>query len=114
MVVQGVAGVRGAHRAGSRAAPGSPRRCTLRERRPVCGLGVLYPLPFEGEEAVGQERHGGVVVEAGPAPALEMIEAQLDLELLVAALDLPAFLPEADRLLQGGARWQVREGVLDT
>jgi hypothetical protein len=54
-----------------------------------------------------------VVVEARPTATLEVIEAQFALELLVAALDLPAFLPEADHLLNGGIRGQVREGVLD-
>ena len=66
--------------------------------------GRLGPLTFEGEEAVGQEGHGGVVVEARPAAPLEVVEPELALELLVAALDLPALLPGADGLLDRGVR----------
>src|SRR4051794_11477262 len=94
----------------ARLAPGLHRRRVLRN----WWLGHrLRSLPFEGEGAVGQERHSRVVVEARPAPSLEVVEAKLALELLVAALDLPALLPEADRLLEGGVGRQVGEGVVD-
>ena len=58
----------------------------------------MRPLAFEGQEAVGQKGHRGVVMEARPAAALKVVEAELTLELLVTALDLPPLLPPADRL----------------
>src|SRR5262245_63848902 len=54
-----------------------------------------------------------MVVKPTPRPALEMIQAQFFLHLLVALLHRPAALPEPDRLDPAGARRQVREGVLE-
>src|SRR5215831_14751580 len=54
-----------------------------------------------------------MVVKPTPRPALEMIQAQLLLHLLIALLHRPAALPEPDRLDPAGARRQVREGILD-
>src|SRR3712207_9004660 len=70
-------------------------------RRPPRSTLFPYTTLFR---SVGQEGHDGVVMEAGPAAPLEVIEAELPLELLVAPLDLPALLPVADRPPDGGVR----------
>src|SRR5262245_36309806 len=54
-----------------------------------------------------------MVVKSTPRPALEMIQTQFLLHLLVALLHRPAALPEPDRFDPAGARRQVREGILD-
>src|SRR5260370_8321536 len=53
-----------------------------------------------------------MMMEATPAAALEMIQPQLVLELLIVALDPPAQLGEADELGDGGRLRQRREPVL--
>src|SRR3954462_8448397 len=87
--------------------------------RPVYRLFFYGFLPrrgravaLQGQEAVGEERQAGVVVEAAPGAALEVVQAQLLLQLLVALFHRPAAFPQADRLLAAGARRQVREGEL--
>ena len=52
---------------------------------------------FEREEAEGEQHEGGVVVEATPASAPEVIQAESFLHLQVALLDLPTFAPEPHR-----------------
>ena len=52
---------------------------------------------FQRQETVGQHHQAGVVVEAAPGAALEMIQAQFLLHLLVALLHRPAALPQPDR-----------------
>src|SRR5262245_54558486 len=94
-------------------------RRTAGSVRPVCRL-FFYGLlpgrgraqPLQGEEAVGEERQAGVVMEAPPGAALEVVQAQLLFQLLVALLHRPATLPQADRLHAAGPRRQVREGEL--
>src|SRR5881397_1030404 len=53
-----------------------------------------------------------MMMEASPAAALEMVEPELILELLIVALDAPAKLGEADEFGDGGRRRQGREPVL--
>src|SRR3954447_5068533 len=65
-----------------------PRRCR----------GLLRAQLLQHEEPIGQHHQAGVVMEPAPRPALEMIQAQLFLHLLVALLHRPAALPEPDRL----------------
>src|SRR4051812_45823317 len=55
-------------------------------------------LPLQRQKAVGQERQAGVV-EAPPGAALEVVQAELLLQLLVALLHRPAALPQANGLL---------------
>src|SRR5262249_6447030 len=55
----------------------------------------------------------GMVVKPTPRPALEMIQAQFLLHLLVALLHRPAALPEPHRLDPAGVRRQARAGILD-
>src|SRR5688572_18398490 len=50
-------------------------------------------MPLEGQEAVGEEGHRRVVVEAGPTTSFEVVKSELVLELQVAPLHLPALLP---------------------
>src|SRR3954465_4278284 len=52
-------------------------------------------------------------MEPSPRPALEVIQAQFFLHLLVALLHRPATLPEPDRLHPPRRRRQIREGELD-
>src|SRR5271165_6994570 len=53
------------------------------------------------------------MMEATPRPALEMIQSQFFLHLLVALLHRPATLPEPNRFDPAGTRRQVREGILN-
>src|SRR6266567_2238540 len=53
---------------------------------------------LQGQEAIRQETQCGVVVEAGPGASFEMVQPQLFLELLITLLDLPARLPQPNRL----------------
>src|SRR5713101_3850617 len=53
---------------------------------------------LQGQEAIRQEAHGGVVVEPWPGASLEMVQPQLFLELLVALLHVPAALPQPNCL----------------
>src|SRR5262245_14444480 len=54
-----------------------------------------------------------MVVKPTPRPALEMIQAQFLLHLLVALLHRPAALPEPHRLNPAGPRRQIGEGEPD-
>src|SRR3954451_6123065 len=54
------------------------------------------PLPLQQQEPVGQHDHCRVVVEPPPGPALEVVESEFLLHLLVPLLDRPATLPQAD------------------
>src|SRR5271169_1454108 len=65
------------------------------------GRGGKSSRPFGHEEGVRAEHGGYVVVPAGEAPPLEVIEPQLALELLVGLLGAVPLLDEADDLLLG-------------
>src|SRR5512132_2084117 len=67
---------------------------------------------MEREEPVGDRAEGRVVVEASPCSTLEVVEAELALELLVVALDAPAQLREANQLLERGGGRERREPEL--
>ena len=62
--------------------------------------------PAEGEESVGDGTQGAVVMEASPCSTLEVIEAELALELLIVALDAPAQLREPHQRRDGSRRRQ--------
>jgi len=47
---------------------------------------------LQGQEAIRQEAHGGVVVEARPGASLEVVQAQLFFELLIPLLHVPLAL----------------------
>src|SRR6266851_8115427 len=68
---------------------------------------------LQGQEAVRQETQARMVVEARPGASLEVVQAQLLFELLIALLDVPARLPQANRLRQRRRGWQVGQGVAD-
>src|SRR5438270_4931062 len=68
---------------------------------------------LQGQEAVRQETQGRMMVEAWPGASLEMVQAQLLFELLIALLYMPARLPQADRLRQRSCGWQIGQGVAD-
>ena len=98
-----------ARRAGSRAAS-APARYPFFSRRPRVRLPAV---PLQQQKAVGQKGQAHVVVEAAPAPPLEVVQPQLLFELLVALLHRPAALPQPHRPNATGPRRQVREGVLE-
>src|SRR4051794_23065537 len=52
-------------------------------------------------------------METAPRAALEMIQAELFLHLLIALFHRPTALPQPDRRQPARVRGQVREGVLD-
>jgi hypothetical protein len=64
------------------------------------------------QEGVGRDAQGRVVVEAAPAAALEVPQAELLLELLEVALDAPAQLGGGGQLLERGRLGQRGEPVL--
>ena len=76
--------------------------------RPLGGLEAGSPAgrgkaaALGHQEAVGGDARGGVVVAAAPAPALDVAQPQLLLELLEVALDPPPQLRGRDQLLQRG------------
>src|SRR5688572_206685 len=81
------------------------------------GPARLFPPPRRGgqaaalEEGEGEHRHERVAVQPRPGPALEVIEAELLLELLVGLLAGPARLDRGGERLQGRAGGQVGEVV---
>ena len=64
------------------------------------------------QEAVGCDAYRGVVMEAAPASAFEVAEAELLLELLVVALDAPAQLGEIDHAHPGNVVGKSGEPIL--
>src|SRR3954462_3953940 len=82
---------------------------------PSDGPASLFPPLPQAEvlkEAEGEHRHQGVPVQPGPGPALEVVEAELLLELLVRLLARPARLDQGRQLLERGLGRQVGEVVL--
>ena len=59
--------------------------------------------PLDHEEAVSDGAECGVVVEASPGAALEVVEADLLFEFLIVALDSPAELGVGDESAQRSA-----------
>src|SRR5258708_33965836 len=81
----------------------APRRCR----------GLLLTHLFQDQKPIGQHHQAGVVMEPTPRPALEMIQAQFFLHLLVALLPRPPTLPEPTRLDPPRLRRPFREAELD-
>src|SRR3954465_14880738 len=74
---------------------GDPWRLTTffpRQRRDL----LLAEL-LQHQESIGEHHQAGVVMKPAPRPALEVIQAQFFLHLLVTLLHRPAALPEPDR-----------------
>src|ERR1043166_7177154 len=69
--------------------------------------------PLRGEERIRRDAERRVMMEASPAPALEVIEPQLVLQLLIVAFDPPPQHGELDELSACRRRWQRREPVFD-
>src|SRR3954453_13609334 len=77
------------------------------------GAGLFFPPPQGGvEEGEGEPAQERVVVQPAPGAALEVVEAELLLELLVRLLAQPARLDGRRQLLEGRVRREVREVVL--
>src|SRR5690348_4294281 len=70
------------------------------------------PEPQVLEERKADERHQRVVVQPAPSPALEVIEPELLLELLVRLLAAPARLDRRGQYAQRRARRVVGQVVL--
>ena len=64
------------------------------------------------EEGKGEHRHECVSVQPGPGSALEVVEAEFLLQLLVGLLAGPARLDRRRKHLEGGVSGKVGEGVL--
>jgi len=60
----------------------------------------------------GDQRHERVPVQAGPGAALEVVEPEFLLQLLVPLLAYPAGLDGGREPLERRVGWQVREVVL--
>src|SRR5271165_3507095 len=78
----------------------APRRCR--------GLLLLAEL-LQRQEPVRQHHQASVVMEPAPRPALEMVQTQFLLHLLIALFHWPAALPQSDRPDPAGPWRQVRE-----
>ncbi len=77
------------------------------------GLVVVFsPKPEMLEEGKGDHRQERMVVQAPPAAALEVVEAELLLHLLVHLLADPAALNEPGQALQRDVLRRVAQGVL--
>lgn len=59
------------------------------------------------QEGVGDHCHQGVSVKADPGPALEVVEAQFLLELLMRLFTNPSGLDGSGERLEAGVGWQV-------
>src|SRR5206468_224076 len=71
---------------------GDPRRLATflpRQRRDL-----LLAESLQHQEPIGEHHQAGVVMKPAPRPALEMIQPQLFLHLLVALLHRPPALPD--------------------
>src|SRR3712207_5904685 len=95
---------------------GAARPEALGWRRCLPLLGEAPPrgekAALGGQEAVGCDAEAGVVVEAAPAAALVVPEADLLLQVLVIALDHPARLGGMDQVAERGSGRRVGEPVL--
>ena len=74
--------------------------------------GGKTPHAFSDDERVAAEDDGDVVMPTRERAALEVVQTELALELLVRALGAPAFLDDAHDLLLGHAPRQGREHEL--
>ena len=97
---------RTAGRLGDGGGPGTRRRIFPRPRPTVPGEAEVL------QKGHGDHDHEGVVVEPMPAPALEVVEAEFLLHLLVRLLADPARLDEPGEALDRGVGGQVGEVVL--
>src|SRR5437763_14103666 len=70
------------------------------------------PEPQVLEERERDHGHQRVPVQAGPGAALEVVEAELLLQLPVRLLAHPARLDRRRQLLERGLRWQAGEVAL--
>ena len=93
-------------------ADGGPRDQTSKTADFFRQLGLGTAL-FACQKAEGEHDQGDIVVEAAPGAALEVVEPEFFLHLLVALLDLPTFVPKPHYLDPGGVGGQVAEGVLE-
>jgi hypothetical protein len=69
-------------------------------------------VAFGHHEGVAAEDDGYVVVPAAETAALEVIETEFPLEVLIGALGTPALHGDADELVEGRVRGQRREEVV--
>jgi hypothetical protein len=65
------------------------------------------------QEGVGEEAQGEMMMQSAPRAALEVIEAEFFLQLLVALLDRPVLVRQADQLGEWGVRRQIGQVRLE-
>ncbi len=68
---------------------------------------------LQRQKTIRQKAHSGVVVKTRPRASLEVVQTQLFLELLVALLDVPATLPQLNRVDHRCLSRQVRQRIAD-
>ena len=73
------------------------------------GRGGKMPHTLDNDEGVAAQGDGDVMIPPWERAALEMVEAELSLELLVDHLGSPPLLDDPDDLLLGHAAWERRE-----
>ena len=66
----------------------------------------------DGDEAVGGDAEGSVVVESSPTASFEVVESELVFEFEVVVFAAPAQFVEADEVVEGGGGGEIGEGVL--
>src|SRR4051812_24999321 len=118
----GRGGSSGQPQRGQRVEPRQSRSTSMRRTAGRVGWGggpgepaSLFPPRPEPQMLEERERdhgHQRVPVQTGPGAALEMVEAELLLHLLVRLLAHPARLDRGPQLLERGLRGQVGEVVL--
>ena len=67
---------------------------------------------FDGDEAIGGDAEGSVVVEPSPGSSFEVVESELVFEFEVVVFDSPAEFVETDEIVEGGGGGQIGERVL--
>ena len=66
---------------------------------------------FDGDEAIGGDAEGSVVVEPSPGSSFEVVESELVFEFEVVVFDAPAEFVGLDEFAEGGGGWEVGECV---
>ncbi len=66
---------------------------------------------LDGDEAVGGDTEGSVVVESSPGSSFEVVESELVFEFEVVVFDAPAEFVGLDEFTEGGGGWEVGECV---
>lgn len=66
----------------------------------------------QGQKVIGHETEHQVVIEAAPGAALEVIQSQFFLKLLVTLLDFPTLVSQFDHVFERGCQRQIIPVIL--